>query len=331
MIELFVVSVKGSDIRLSPKPTGKNLADGLEDAFDMMLPVSGKVLEICKGGFRVQLQGSKVAFCPISQIDSTYVETPDEYLGKRFDFRITQFSEGGRNIVVSRRKLLDEEKDVSQGSFLAEHKAGDVVPGKIKRLEKFGAFVEVAPGVEGLAHISELAWSRVGDPSEVVAVGQMVDVKILKIEHVEGKTRIALSIKQTTQREAMADPWAEVARKFPVGTAAKGRVERKEHYGLFIKIAEGVTGLFPKSRAQEQPEFPYDKLRVGDEVMVQVAELRLEERRISLQAPKDPESDEWKTYVAPAAEGASGLGTLGGALGEQLRKAMEKKSGGRKS
>ena len=194
--------MKGSDIQLSPNPTAKNLAEDLEDAFDKMLAVEGKVAEVCNGGFRVQLKG-KLAFCPISQMDTRRIEQPEIYLGNRYEFKITKFEEGGRNIVVSRRKVLEEERELSLGAFTEERKPGDVVQGRVTRLEKFGAFIEIAPGLDGLAHVSELAWSRVGDPSEVLKVGQDVSVKILKIETLDdGKLRISLSLKQVG-----AEPW----------------------------------------------------------------------------------------------------------------------------
>ena len=403
-IELYVTQVRSSEIRLSAKKTAKNIADDLEDAFDMMLPVDGRIVEVCKGGVRVSVMG-KIAFCPISQLDTSHVENADEYVGKRLEFRITQFSESGRNIIVSRRKLLEEEREVSTGSFLEEHKAGDVVRGRVARIETFGAFVELAPGVDGLAHISELSWSRVAHPAEVLSVGQEVSVKILKIENSEKGVRISLSIKQAgaepwenlpleikagsvvagkvtkcmkfgafveltpgiegliplsemsytkrvmksdelikegerievmikeihpdtkkillSLKDAGSDPWALVSQKFPVGAIISGKVERREPYGLFIQIEEGITGLLPKSKALERPEFPFEKLRIGDKTTVQIAEIRREERRISLDVPNDAGSEEWKTYSATTT--SSSFGTLGGALGDQLKKAMAKK------
>jgi small subunit ribosomal protein S1 len=321
LIELYVTQVRGSDIRLSRKPTDKNLAEDLEDAFDMMLPIQGRIVEVCKGGVRVNVKG-KLAFCPISQIDVKHVENAEEYVGKSFEFQITKFEEGGRNIVVSRRKLLQEERDLNAGSFLEENKDGDVVQGKVARLEKFGVFVELAPGVDGLVHISEMAWSRVGDPSELVQVGQEVTVKILKRETINQKVNISLSMKQASDRpqaqvsEAPAkdDPWA----KFAVGQIFSGKVNRKEVYGLFIQIEPGVTGLLHKSKTFEYPEFHFDKLRVGDTVSVQIGEIALGERRISLNIPRDPEENEWRKHVQPE----SGLGTFGGALGAKLQAAM---------
>lgn len=230
-VELFVTGVKGQDIFLSPKPTSKNIAEDIQEAYDMGMAVEGRVSEVVKGGFRVLING-KPAFCPISQLDSVRIETPEDYIGKKYEFMVTQFSEGGRNIVVSRRKLLDEQKSLTEGSFLAEHKAGDLVSGKIKRLEKFGAFVEVAPGVEGLAHISELSWSRVNDPADVISVGQEMPVKILKIENAEGRTRISLSIKQ-----AGGQPWEALPSRIEAGQVVEGKVTRCVNAGADLQTA----------------------------------------------------------------------------------------------
>lgn len=334
VLDLYVTHARGSEIFLSPKPTAKNLADDLEDAFDMMLPVEGRVAEVCKGGFRVSIK-SKMAFCPVSQMDLKFVEKPEEYVGQRFTFRITQFSEGGRNIVVSRRKILEEEREQSSGLFFQERKAGDIIPGRVARLEKFGAFVELTPGVDGLIHISELAWSRTNDPAEVVQVGQEVMVKILKVEGGGSeKLKISLSLKQAGPAPERpegkgAEGGKSFAPKFAVGSIVTGKVERREPYGIFVKLEEGLTGLLHKSKAIDKPEFPFDKLKVGDEVTVQIGEIRDQDRKISLDVPKDPNADDWKSFVGTTSSGG-GLGTLGGAFGEKLKAAMDKGSSTKK-
>jgi small subunit ribosomal protein S1 len=406
-VDLYVTRVQGGQIMLSPKPTAKNMADDLEDAFDMMLPVEGRVTEICNGGFRVNVMG-KTAFCPISQMDLRRIDDSSAYVGKKFEFVITQFSERGRNIVVSRRKLLEEQKELSQAAFAEENKVGDILKGVVTRVEKYGAFVEIASGLEGLCHVSEISWSRVSDPSEVVRVGQDVDVKILKIEDVNGRMNISLSMKHAgaepwmnmpahikageivegkvtrcmkfgafveiapgiegliplsemsytkrvlrsdelvkegdrvsvmikeirpedrrislSLKDAGGDPWAMVAHKFPEGSVAKGRVERREPYGLFVKLDEGVVGLLPKSKALENAEFPYEKLKVGDEVTIEIVELKLAERKISLAVPLDPEAGSWKGFTANAAgAGSKSLGTLG----EQFKSLFEAQGQGK--
>ncbi|OFZ19158.1 MAG: hypothetical protein A2X94_10280 [Bdellovibrionales bacterium GWB1_55_8] len=408
-VEVYVTQIRGPEISVSTKKTAKNLADDLEDAADMMLPVEGRVAEICKGGFRVTLMGNKIAFCPISQMDTRRIEGGEEYIGKKFEFMITKFAEGGRNIVVSRRKLLEEQRGETEGSFAEEHKEGDVLNGTVTRIEKFGAFVSVAPDVDGLVHVSEIAWSRVNDPHEVLHVGQGVTVKLLKMENSEeGRLKISLSIKQAgtepwsslpskieagqtiegkvtrcvkfgafvelapgveglipmsemsygrrvvrsdelvkegervtvmikdvnpethrislSLKDAGGDPWAMVSYKFPVGTIVTGKLERREPYGLFIRIDDGVTGLLPKSKAMENAEFPFEKLKIGDDVTVQIGELRLEERRISFDVPGDPNAEDWKKHVQQSSGSLGTLGgSFGGAFGAALKGALENK------
>lgn len=303
-VDLFVTQVKRGQIFMSPKPTAKNVSEDLEDAFDMELSVEGRVTESVNGGFRVSING-KTAFCPISQMDSKRIDDPSQYIGKKFEFRITKFEKGGRDVVISRRKLLDEQKEMAQAGFQEDFKPGDVVDGEVKRVEKFGAFVEVAAGLEGLAHISELSWTRVADPSDVVAVGQKVRAKILKIEDEGGRLKISLSIKQV---EDKPDTWAEIPKKYPEGKVVAGTIYRKEQYGVFVKFDDDVTGLLPKQATFDQPNFNFDKAKVGDKVTVEIAELKIHDQRISLRLPADPEANAWKDFSAPQ---ANSMGTLG--------------------
>lgn len=319
VLDLFVTSVRPGEVRLSTNPTDKNIAEDLKEAYALKRPVSGRVVELCKGGLRVSVNG-KTAFCPISQIDLKRTETGAEFVGKSFVFRITEFSEDGRNVVVSRRKLLEEERGLAVDAFFAENPDGSVVVGKVSRLEKFGAFVELTPGVEGLAHVSELAWSRVESPSDLLAVGQEVAVKILKRETVEGRLKVALSLKQATERPAKApaapvtDPWT----KYAAGQVVTGKVTRKEPYGLFVQLEPGVVGLLHQSKTTDHPEFQFERQKVGAEVQVQVAEVKLEERRISLELPRDPAEEEWRRLKD---EPAAPLG----AFGDSLKAALERK------
>jgi small subunit ribosomal protein S1 len=318
-VDLFVTSVRHNEIRLSVNPTDKNIAQDLKEAFETHRPVEGRVAEVCKGGVRVSVRG-KSAFCPISQLDLKRVETGAEFVGKTFAFRITEWSEDGRNVVVSRRKLLEEEQGRAVAEFLAKNADGTVVMGTVTRLEKFGAFVELLPGVEGLAHISELAWSRVEAPSDLLTVGQSVAVKLLKRETVEGRLKIALSIKQATEKPAAApaaavvDPWA----KYAAGQVLEGKITRKEPYGLFIQLEPGVVGLLHQSKTVDEPDFKLESQKVGEKITVEVAEVKLSDRRISLALPRDKDADEWQSRQQEAAPEM-------GAFGASLRAALEKK------
>ena len=318
-VDLFVTSVRPKEIRLSTQPTDKNVAEDLKEAFESRRPVEGRVAEACKGGVRVSVKG-KSAFCPISQLDLKRVETGAEFVGKTFAFRVTEFGEDGRNVVLSRRKLLEEEQARAVAAFFEGNPEGSVVAGTVTRLEKFGAFIELLPGVEGLAHVSELAWSRVESPADLLAVGQAVAVKLLKRETVEGRLKISLSLKQATEKPvgspapAPVDPWA----KYAAGQVLEGKVTRKEPYGLFVQLEPGVVGLLHQSKLADHPEFQAERKKVGDAIQVEIGEVKLADRRISLQVPRDPDADEWRNHQQ-AGEGPSG------ALAEQLKAALQKK------
>lgn len=278
-LDLYVTNVKGSQIFMSAKPTAKNLSDDLEDAFDMMLAVEGRVTEAVNGGFRVNVLG-KTAFCPMSQIDSRRVDDPASYVGRKFDFMVTQFDRKGRNIVVSRRKLLDEQKEATLAAFEEEHKPGDILKGVVTRLEAFGAFVEIAPGLEGLAHISELAWNRLAHASEAVQIGQEVQAKILKIEEgLNGRMNISLSVKQ-----AMPTPWENIPANIREGEVVEGRVTRNMKFGAFVEIAPGIEGLVPLSEMSltKRVQRPDEIVQPGQKIQVRIKEIRKDEQRISL-------------------------------------------------
>lgn len=303
MIECVVTALKGGEIRLAKKGTLNASTDSLEDAFDMELPVEGRVTETCNGGFRVQIQG-KTAFCPISQIDLKFVQDANEYVGRKFDFLLTQFDPKGRNIVVSRRRLLELQRAEHEGTFLLQNQPGAMLEGKIVRIERFGAFVELSHGVEGLIHVSELSWSRVNDPHEVVKVGQSCTVKLLKTEEVDGKLKISLSLKQA---DGEGNPWMSVLQKYPVGTILTGKVEKKENYGLFVNIAPGITGLLPKSKWRDSLDSSqFENKKRGDEITVQVDQILFEEKKISLGLPTEAEDNSWKSHTTSASFGSLG-------------------------
>jgi len=317
-LDVVVINTKGGEIRVAKKGSRKSNSDmdSLEDAADMEMPVEGRVTEVVNGGFRVSVQG-KLAFCPLSQMDYK-VTDPTSYIDKKFDFIITKFEQKGRNIVVSRRKLLDLNKAEKEGSFLETAKPGDILEGTITRLEKFGAFVDIGDGVEGLVHISEIGWSRIQDPSEVVSVGQKVTVKLLKVEDVDGRLKISLSIKQGGGE---ADPWNTVPANFPVGSVHKGTVEKKEAFGLFIRIAPGVVGLLPKSKTRDSMDAQsFDNKKKGDALMVQIDEILFEQKKISLGLPKEVEDMSWKSHESTSAKKTgfnTGLGNLASMLNQK--------------
>ncbi len=295
-IDCTVVAVKGGEIRVARTGSKKAQAglDSLEDAFDMELPVEGRVIEPCNGGFRVQVE-NKTAFCPISQMDYK-VQDAASYVNKKFEFLITQYDPKGRNLVVSRRKLLDLQKAENEGEFLQKAKPGDIVSGEVTRMEKFGAFIRLDSGVEGLCHISEIGWSRLQDPSEVLSIGQKVQCVLLSAAEVDGRMKISLSIKQAGGE---GDPWLKVPTQFPVGTQVEGTVEKKENYGLFVNLTPGVTGLLPRSKWRDSTEAQaFENKKRGDKVKVQVAEILFEQKKISLALPSEAEDNSWRSVAS---------------------------------
>ncbi len=287
-IELYVVQAGESEIRLSKAMSGAGGLNMLKAAFESRIPVEGKVVQTIKGGFQVEVTHQR-AFCPISQIDLAYVETPEDYVGKTFQFTIRQFAENGRNIVVSRRDLLQKELEKSRDAFLKEMNLEDVYSGKVVRIMPFGAFVEIAPGVDGLVHISELGWSRVENCEEAVSVGDTLDVKVLSVEEEKGKKKISLSAKQVT-----SDPWSTAGDRFHFGDKVKGRVVRCMGFGAFVEIAPGIEGLVHISEMSYTKRIirPEEVVNPGDEVFVMVKEIDLLKKRIGLSI-KDAEGDPW--------------------------------------
>ena len=174
-LDLYIMSMRPGEIRLSSALAGVGGAEQLKDAYHQGIPIEGRVTDTCKGGFNVEVIKHR-AFCPISQIDTIYVEHPEEYVGKTFRFLITELGEGGKNIVVSRRTLLEQEEEEARQAFLGSLKPGDICTGRVSRIMPYGAFVELSPGVEGMVHISEMSWSRLGTPEESLHTGDAITV-----------------------------------------------------------------------------------------------------------------------------------------------------------
>lgn len=406
-LTLYVVSASESEVVLSRQMSGVGSLDMLFDAFASGTPVEGKVTEQIKGGFSVTLMGKR-AFCPVSQIDTAFVEQGESYIGQSFAFLVTRIEGNGKNIVISRRKLMEAELEESRAAFLEGLTVGDTLEGKVIKLMPYGAFMELQAGVEGMVHISELSWSRVQTCDEAVKVGDILPVKVLKIDPVAGKNtlRISLSVKQASQdpweqagttlrvgeqltgkvvrlapfgafvevapgteglvhvsemsytkrimkpedavsegetihvvvkaidldkkrlslsmRDAQGDPWAGIAVKYPVGSKVTGTVEKRESYGIFVRLEPGVTGLLPKSKLAEAANASaLGAAKPGDNVDLLVDAVDEEKRRITLASVETADGDaNWKGFVEkPKAATENSLGTMG----DLLMAAMNKK------
>ncbi|MFO7970464.1 MAG: S1 RNA-binding domain-containing protein, partial [Desulfobacterales bacterium] len=289
-IELYVVGIDEDEIRLSRAISGIGGLELLNEAFENAIPVQGKIIELCKGGFHVDIL-QKRAFCPISQIDLTYVETPEDYVGQTHEFLITQFEKNGRNIVVSRRKILAKAMEKEKQAFFTRLNTGDAFEGRVTKLMPYGAFVELIPGVEGLVHISELSWSRVKTAQEIVRPGDTVLVKVIAIADDDKKNqkKISLSIKQLD-----SNPWDTVTEKFQPGDKVTGKVTRCMKFGAFIEIAPGIEGLVHISEMSYVKRIinPEDMVTPGETVSVMIKELDVKGRRISLSI-RDAQGDPW--------------------------------------
>jgi small subunit ribosomal protein S1 len=306
-IELYVVAANESEIRLSKAMSGAGGFDMLRDAYESRIPVEGTVTESVKGGFAVEIM-KKRTFCPISQIDTRYVETPDEYVGQTFSFLIKRFEEKGRNIVISRRDLLEQEQAEARKEFFKTLKIGDDLEGTVTKLMPFGAFVELVPGVEGLVHISELGWSRVENPEQAVKNGERVRVKLLKMEPGEGNKpgKISLSIKQTS-----GNPWDTVTDTVQNGAKLSGRVTRIMPFGAFVEIAPGIEGLIHISEMSytKRIHTPDEVVQPGQTVFVVVKAVDGENRRVSLSL-RDAEGDPWADVESKYRPGQPVTGTV---------------------
>ncbi len=304
-IELFVVAASESEIKLSKAIAGVGGLSMLQDAYANAVPVEGKVIQTIKGGFQVEVLQRR-AFCPISQIDTQYVEDADAYVGRTFAFRITKLAEGGRNIVLSRRDLMEAEQRKAQEDFLQTLDVDQVHTGRVTRLMPFGAFVELVPGLEGMVHISELNWSRVDKPEDAVSPGDIVEVKVLRIESGDKGRRIALSMKQVS-----GNPWDRVSDEIQVGQKLTGKVIRCAPFGAFVEIRPGIDGLVHISEMSYTQRVldPQDVVQPGQTISVMVKEVDLDKRRIGLSI-RDAEGDPWLEVTEKFTQGQSVTGLV---------------------
>lgn len=290
-IEATVVSTR-DEIRLSHKlRQGAQAREALAVAAESGVPVEGKVAAVIKGGYEVTVAGLR-AFCPFSQMDVRRVDTPEEYVGRVLEFRIVTFAEKGRNIVLSRRRLLDERAAKAAEETRKKVVPGAVLPGVVVSLPDFGAFVDLG-GLQGLVPVSEISHSRVGRPADRLNVGDTVTVKVLRVDEEKGK--ITLSLKALE-----GDPWVAVVGRLRERQVVRGRAARATEFGVFVELLPGVDGLLhvseiPRSRQAELRE----AATVGAEVTVVIVSLDTEKRRIGLAlAPDD---------AVPGAEVASSV------------------------
>ena len=276
-VEMRVASTRDG-IRLTKgmKVQGPDALDILREAKEDIIPVEGRVSGVVKGGFQIDLSGIR-AFCPLGQIDLQFCEKPEEHVGARYPFRIIEIKEKGKNIIVSRRVLLEEEQEKKSKETLAKLKPDLECEGRVTKVTDFGAFVDIG-GIEGMVHISEISHGRIKHPSEVLKPGQPVKVKVMKIEpNREGRPKISLSIKALEP-----DSW-EKGLDFEEGQIIQGKVSRLTDFGAFVEVAPGVDGLVHISEiSYERVSHPNRLLHEGDRVEVLVMGIDRQTHRVSL-------------------------------------------------
>ena len=273
-VEATVVST-GDEIRLSHKlRQGAQARQALAVAAQTGIPVEGTVAAVIKGGYEVTVGGLR-GFCPFSQMDLRRVETSEEYVGRVLEFRVTTFSENGRNLVLSRRRLLEERAAEMAEETRKKILPGAVLTGTVASLADFGAFVDLG-GVQGLVPLSELSHSRASRPADLLRVGEAVTVKVLRIDQEKG--RISLSLKALE-----GDPWTAVAGRLRERQVVRGRAVRSTEFGVFVELLPGVDGLL---HTTEIPRSRQGALReaagAGAEITVLIIAIDREKRRIAL-------------------------------------------------
>ncbi len=280
-ITAYIIRKTDGEILLSRKMTMAASSEAAREAFQRRIPVDGLVMEERKGGFSVKVFG-KMAFCPYSQIDLVSGVPAEQYIGQKLSFKITEYSDRGKNIVLSRRKMLEEERQARVEELKNILKVDDVVSGSVKRIEPFGAFIDIG-GIEGLAPISEVAWGRVENISDVLSTDQIITVKIINLDW--ERNRISLSLKQ-----AMEDPWDSVAVKYSSGSIVRGHITRLTNFGAFLELEPGVDGLIHISNLGQGKRIshPREVVSTGMSVEARVISVDPEGKRIGLEIEKPP-------------------------------------------
>jgi small subunit ribosomal protein S1 len=320
-VTAYFVSSENNEMHFTTKiGSGPGKQTQLEDAWRNGIPVDGTFTKEMKGGFEVKIAGSVRAFCPFSQTGIRRDEQQTEYIGKSVPFIIIEYAENGRNIVLSRKPILEKEREDKVAVLKETLKEGAKVKGTVTSIQKFGAFVDIG-GIEGLLPVSEIAWTRTEKVSDILSQGQTVEVIIKKLDW--GSNRFSFSLK-----DALPDPWERVVDAFPLGSYHTGTVSRLAPFGAFVTLKEGVDGLIHISKlgAGRRINHPREIVKEGQAVEVKVEAVDAAQRRLSLSLAEisraaEEEADTLKEYQQQTKDAPQNLGSLG----ELLKAQMEQK------
>jgi small subunit ribosomal protein S1 len=317
-LDVYFLGRSADELRFTTRIGGRSGAGTahLEEAWRSGIPVEGRIEKEVKGGYEVKLPGGVRAFCPFSQLGRSRQDAGESLLGQSIPFRITQFGEQGRNIVVSRRELLEEERRQQQAALRETLHEGAVVRGTVTALRDFGAFVDIG-GVEGLLPISEIAWGRIGAVEDVLQVGQVLELAVKSCDW--EKERFSFSL-----RDTLADPWQQkVGTLYREGMTLTGTVVRLAQFGAFVTLDEGIDGLLPIGRlgGGKRIRHPQDVLQVGQQLLVTIEGIDRPQRRIALGLAGEGTRDDGPTsYTAPA----TSMGTFGDLLKARLEQGKKR-------
>jgi small subunit ribosomal protein S1 len=300
-IQAVVVSTHGGLVLSRKMALGAASVGQLEEAFQAGLPVEGKVTGVVKGGYEVRMAHQR-AFCPFSQIDTVRTADPAVHEGRVYAFRIIEFKEGGKNLIVSRRAVLEVEQEKQAAEIRKSLQVGAVMTGRVVSVRDFGAFVDLGGGVQGLLHVSEMSWARVSNTDEVVQPGDEITVKVLRVDDANGQ--IALGLKQLS-----ADPWTTVGENYVVGQVCQGTVTRLMEFGAFVELEPGIEALAhastfaPTGRADgwKQAAAP------GTTAAFEILSIELDKKRIGVALVESGTTKAASAEASPVAASRSGI------------------------
>lgn len=322
-LSAYFLAAKEGQMLFTTKMSGAAALAHLEQLYKGGIPIEGEITKEIKGGFDVKIAGTVRAFCPYSQIALRRVSDAAQFVGQTLPFVIIEYKEKGRNIILSRRALLEEEQKEKREALQEKLAVGDVVTGTITSLQNFGAFVDIG-GIEGLIPVSEISWGRVADIRATLEEGQQVEVSVLKLDWESNRFSFSLKANQ-------ADPWESAAALFTEGQCLTGTVVRLADFGAFVSLAPGIDGLVHISNlgAGRRINHPREVVADGQELEVRIDQIDAENKRISLSIPelelkkeemltrkrgskeKEPElREEFDRFSKEKKEAKSGMGTF---------------------
>jgi small subunit ribosomal protein S1 len=307
----FVSSRHGEKLFTTKLLTSKSVDDFLFKAYQNQIPMEATVEKEIKGGFSVRINPNVSGFCPYSQMDVRKIDDAAAYVGKKFEFVVAEYSENGRNIILSRRPLLEKIEKEKTAALKISLQKGMTVSGVVASVQKFGAFVDLG-GIQGLLPVSEMGWGKVDDPKVLYAPGDKVEVVVINLDW--ETNRITLSAKAT-----LPNPWDGFVRKYTEGSLLKGKVTNLTSFGAFIVLEDGVEGLLHISKLARGKKIKHagDVIKVGEEIEVKIEKIDRENRKISLDlagSDKDTsvagEEDDFRNYISKSPKAMGTIGDL---------------------